>query len=74
MKNNQQPNHINKLAQSVMQLNYLKSHGFTQQNNVAQYNEKLKSNRLVQTAIHTKQMAQSAKRLRAFAQRNIWAQ
>lgn len=77
MKNNNQPkqqSHITKLAQGVIRLNYLKSHGFTEQNNIAQYNEKLKSNQLAQTAIHTKQMAQSAKRLRACAQRNIWAQ
>ena len=65
---------VNKLAKRVMQLNYLKSHGFTQQNNIAQYREKIKNNRLVQTAIHTKEMAQCAKRLRACAQRNIWAQ
>lgn len=77
MKNNNQPkqqSHITKLAQGVMRLNYLKLHNFTEQNNIAQYNEKLKGNKLVQIAVHTKEMAQSAKRLRAFSQRNVWAQ
>ena len=77
MKNNNQAtqqNHITKLAQGVMRLNILKSHGFTEQNNITKYNEKIKGNKLVQTAIHTKEMAQSAKRLRAFTQRNVWAQ
>lgn len=77
MKNNNQPkqqSHITKLAQGVMRLNYLELHSFTQQNNIAQYKEKVKGNKLVQTAIHTKEMAQCAKRLRASSQRNIWAQ
>ncbi|MDO6426203.1 hypothetical protein Q4489_04225 [Thalassotalea sp. 1_MG-2023] len=74
MNNTNQPKHISKLARGVMRLNYLKSHGFTEQNNITQYRGKVKNNRLVQTCIHTKELAQSAKRLRAFSQRNIWAQ
>jgi hypothetical protein len=74
MKNNNQQNHISKLARRVRGLNILKSNGFTEQNNFAQYQEKIKNNKLVQTAIHTKEMAQSAKRLRAYTQRNVWAQ
>jgi len=77
MKNNNQPkqqSYITKLAQGVMRLNYLKLHHFTEQNNIAQYKEKLKGNKLAQTAIHAKETAQYAKRLRASSQRNIWTQ
>lgn len=69
----QKPNHISKLARGVMRLYYLKENGFTEQNNITQYREKVKGNKLAQTANHTKELAQAAKRLRASAQRNIWA-
>lgn len=36
------PAHIQKLARGVMRLNYLKQHGFNQQNNVAQHQAKVK--------------------------------
>jgi hypothetical protein len=68
------PNHIASMAKTIIRINRmatLKEHGFTEQNNIVRYQQKLKDNKLAQTVRKSKTFADKARAFRDFADRCV---
>jgi hypothetical protein len=74
MKKSNIPTHIVSMAKTIVRINRLadlKQHGFTEQNNIVRYQQKLKDNKLAQTARKSKTLADKARAFRDFADRCV---
>ncbi len=68
------PSHIARMAKTIIRLNRLeelKSYGFTEQNNVVRYKQKLKKNQLAQTRANAKNLDNNARTFRLFVDRCV---